>query len=189
MNPTQEQDWLLGAINGDPRALAAIYDGYSQSLYFYACRLLGDPNLAEDCVAETFSRFLKALQNGKGPREYLKAYLYRAAHNWITDFYRQRSELDWNEQMDWQTAPEHQPEHQVQLHLEQERVRRALARLTPDQRQVIALRFLEGWELEQVAAAMQKPVGAVKSIQHRALAALRRVLTTAEKEVRYETTN
>lgn len=178
----QEQDWLRGAQSGDRQALAAIYDNYSQCLYLYAYRLLGDPDLAEDCVAETFSRFLKALQNGQGPREYLKAYLYRTAHNWITDYYRRRTETEWDEQLDCQIADEHLPEHQVQQLLEQERVRRALAKLTPDQRQVVVLRFIEEWELEQVAAAMQKPIGAVKSIQHRALAALRRILLTREKE-------
>ena len=48
--------------------------------------------------------------------------------------------------------------------------------LTPDQRQVILLKFFEGWNNASIAAAINKPVGAVKSLQHRALKALRRVL-------------
>jgi RNA polymerase sigma factor (sigma-70 family) len=59
---------------------------------------------------------------------------------------------------------------------EQQRVRAALRLLTPEQRQVIVLRFLEEWSLKEVAEVMQKPVGAVKALQHRALAALRRIL-------------
>jgi DNA-directed RNA polymerase specialized sigma24 family protein len=50
-------------------------------------RLLGHASLAEDCVAETFARFLKALQKRQGPRDHLQAYLYRIAHNWIVDLY------------------------------------------------------------------------------------------------------
>ena len=52
--------------------------------------------------------------------------------------------------------------------------------LTEDQRQVIALRFLEEMENEEVAAVMQKEVGAVKALQHRAVISLRRILTSLE---------
>jgi RNA polymerase sigma-70 factor (ECF subfamily) len=48
--------------------------------------------------------------------------------------------------------------------------------LTPDQRQVVILKFLEGWSNAEVAETLNKPVGAVKSLQHRALGALRRIL-------------
>jgi RNA polymerase sigma-70 factor (ECF subfamily) len=53
-------------------------------------------------------------------------------------------------------------------------VRDLLADLTPDQRHVLALRVIADLSLEQVAAATGKPVGAVKALQHRALATLRR---------------
>jgi DNA-directed RNA polymerase specialized sigma24 family protein len=53
-------------------ALAEIYDTYRPGLYRYAMRLLGDASLAEDCVAETFARFLKALHTRQGPREHLQ---------------------------------------------------------------------------------------------------------------------
>jgi RNA polymerase sigma-70 factor (ECF subfamily) len=59
-------------------------------------------------------------------------------------------------------------------------VRSALFHLTPDQRQVILLRYVEGWELEEIARAVQKPVGAVKALQHRAVARLRRLLAPTE---------
>jgi RNA polymerase sigma-70 factor, ECF subfamily len=52
-------------------------------------------------------------------------------------------------------------------------VRIALRMLTLEQRQVIGLRFYENWENEEVSAAVQKPVGAVRALQHRALGALR----------------
>lgn len=177
-----EDDLLTGARALDLSSLAAVYDRYSLGLYTYATRLLGDASLAEDCVAETFSRFLKGLRTGGGPDRYLQAYLYRTAHNWITDFYRRQppEPLELNE--DWRAAAALQPEAQVDRHLERERVRCALRSLTPDQRQVVILRFYEGWENEEVAAAVQKPVGAVKALQHRALAALRKYLLPAELE-------
>jgi len=66
----------------------------------------------------------------------------------------------------------------------QQQVRAALLRLTPEQRQVIVLKYIEGCDNETIAAALQKPVSAVKSLQHRALGALKRLLLQ-EKEVDY----
>jgi RNA polymerase sigma-70 factor (ECF subfamily) len=48
--------------------------------------------------------------------------------------------------------------------------------LTEDQQQVVSLKFLEGWENDEIARALRKPVGAVKSLQHRALAQLQKIL-------------
>lgn len=171
-----EQELLLGARQFEIDALAAIYDRYQPRLYNYAMRLLGDPNLAEDCVAETFLRFLKALRDGKGPQDCLQAYLYRIAHNWITDIYRRQPPpaLELDEHL--QSGEESRPDVQAERQLVQEQMRAALHRLTPEQRQVIVLRFFEGCSVECVATALQKPTGAVKALQHRALAALGRLL-------------
>jgi RNA polymerase sigma-70 factor, ECF subfamily len=159
----------------EQQALAQIYDIYSPGLYRYAMRLLGEQTLAEDCVAETFTRFLQALQSRRGPEDFLQAYLYRVAHNWIVDYYRREpapAEELTEQHQDDQTGPE-EDAHQ---RLRNEHLRAALRCLTPDQQQVVALKYLEGWENEQIAHTMKKPVGAVKSLQHRALAALQRIL-------------
>ena len=184
MNSQCEQDLLQRARAFDMQALAEIYDRYSPGLYNYAMRLLGNECQAEDCVAETFSRFLKSLRADQGPEAYLQAYLYRIAHNWITDHYRRQPVFDLDE--DLRAGEEACPEVQADRRMQQERVRQALRLLTPDQRQVIVLRFLEGWDNETVAAAVQKPSGAVRALQHRALISLRRWLLGEEKEGDYE---
>ncbi len=176
MESSTEQDLLQGAQAFDLPSLAVIYDQYSPGIYRYAMRLLGDEALAEDCVAETFSRFLKALRGGQGPNQHLQAYLYRIAHNWITDIYRRQpppaAALDEENLVDDQWLPDAQAENRAL----RARVRLALRSLTPEQRQVVTLRFVEGWENEEVAQAMQKPVGAVKALQHRAINMLRKIL-------------
>ncbi len=181
-----EGQLLQRARSWDMEALGMIYDAYSPLLYRYAARLLGDPDLAEECVAETFSRFLHALRAGRGPNQHLKAYLFRIAHNWITDHYRhQTPTAPWEDQARHLSSDDPPPDEVVEARWQQAHVRALLHRLTPDQRQVIALRFLEGWSLAEVAESMGKPVGAVKALQHRALAALRRLLA-AEGEVSAE---
>ena len=168
-----EQELLTQAGQFDTRALAEIYDLYSPRLYRYAMRLLGDACVAEDCVAETFSRFLKALQTGRGPRDYLQAYLFRTAHNLVVDHYRRQPNT---EELDDDLPELVTTEESADLNLRQCRVRDALRQLTEDQQQVVSLKFLEGWDNEAVARALNKPVGAVKSLQHRALAQLRKLL-------------
>jgi len=171
-----EKKLLKRARAFDRRALAEIYDHYSPGLFRYAERLLGDSSQAEECVAETFNRFLSALRRNIGPQEHLQAYLYRIAHNWITDQYRRQPPLplDLNHAVDIDPSIDpRSADHDVIL---QDEVRGALRKLTADQRQVIVLKFLEGWSNTDIAETMGKPVGAVKSLQHRGLAALRRLL-------------
>jgi RNA polymerase sigma-70 factor, ECF subfamily len=168
-----EQELLTQACQLDSSALAEIYDIYSPSLYRYSMRLLGDDCTAEDCVSETFSRFLKALQAGKGPRDYLQAYLFRTAHNLVVDHYRRQSPT---EELDEDLPQTETTEGIADHNLRQSRVRAALHKLTEDQQQVVALKFLEGWENEEIARALHKPIGAVKSLQHRALAQLQKIL-------------
>ncbi len=170
-----ETQTLEQARQFDLKALAAIYDRYNHGLYYYALRLLGDSSLAEDCVAEVFRRFLHTLQKGGGPRENLKGYLYRSVHNWITDYYRQNPQPALALDLDM-PDPDDNPSEQAEIHMTTQHVRAALHTLTPDQQQVIALRFLEGWDIAEVATRLHKPIGAIKALQHRALAALQRLL-------------
>ncbi len=170
-----DPELLQSARRYESQTLAQIYDLFSPGLYRYAMRRLGDRHLAEDCVADTFTRFLQALKGDHGPQDYLQAYLYRMAHNWISDHYR-RGDTPAEELTEEHPDGQADPEGDALRNLRQTRLRAALRRLTDDQQQVISLKYLEGWENEEVARALSKPVGAVKSLQHRALAALQRML-------------
>ena len=169
-------DQLPRARQFDEGALTEIYQALNRPLYAYAYRLAGDGCEAEDLVAETFRRFLLAMRNGGGPREHLAAYLYRTLHNLITDRYRRRPAPDLPLDESLEADGGDDPAIAAPLHIEQGRARAALWRLTPEQRLVITLKYCEGLSNEEVAAALGKPVGAVKSLQHRALEALRRLL-------------
>jgi len=173
---TSERDLLEGAKSLDPAILGAVYDKYSPGIFRYAMRLLGDETYAEECVSETFSRFLKVLSLGQGPNEHLQAYLYRIAHNWITDSYRKNGPVLVELDDSFPSEDSDHPEEKAEVNLQKLEVRQALQCLTPEQRQVITLRFIEGWDNKEVAAAVGKPVSAVKTLQHRGLGALRRIL-------------
>lgn len=179
----QERARLRRAQALDRAALAAIYDDYHQPIYRYIFRNVGDIETARDLAAEVFHRFLQALEHGNGPTDRLKAWLYRTAHNCVVDHYRRqkhRQHLPLNEGL---VSTGHDPVALAEGRLSAAAVRAALNQLTPDQRQVIILKFVEGLSNAEAAAVLDKPVGAVKSLQHRALAALQRQLAVPQEEL------
>lgn len=185
MNYPDEQSLINGAKSYDLSVLGMIYDRYSPLLYRYAMRLLGDDTMAEDCVAETFSRFLKSLQAGQGPKDHLQAYLFRITHNLITDAYRKQAPLSLELHDSLPDDDRMHPENQTDALLQKHQIHLALKSLTPDQRLVVSLRFLEGWNHEEISAVIKKPVGAVRALQLRALNKLRDLLLMDKKENSY----
>ncbi len=176
MSSKTEEQLIARARDFDKDALAEVFDRYHFGIYSYSLRLLGDADLAKECMSETFHRFLSVLHRGMGPDDYLQAYLYRIAHNWITDYYRKKPSSDVPLEDDLPSDPEDDPARMASDRVDLQKIRAALRLLTPEQRQVISLKFLENWENEEIARAMGKPVSAVKSLQHRALESLRRII-------------
>lgn len=175
---------LRQARTADETALAAIYDTYHTPLYRYIYRQVGDVETARDLTAQVFQRFLQALQRESGPERQLKAWLYRTAHNLVVDLYRRQEHRRHLPLEDQTLTSDADPAWQAEQQLLAADVREALRELTPDQRQVITLKFLAGMSNAEVASVIDKPVGAVKSLQHRALAALQRQLVPAKEKVR-----
>ena len=179
-----ELELIARARRFDATALGELYDTHSPAVYRYAMRLLDDAPLAEDCVTETFSRLLAALKVNKGPDRHLKAWLFRVAHNWCADQYRaghtavvSLDELDDAIGFEPAEAPEHGPVAAFDRALETRQIRAALLALTSDQRLAMTLRFYEDMPNDEIAAALGKPIGAIKALHFRAMAALRRHLT------------
>lgn len=172
-------DLLQRAKQLDTAAIAQLFDTHNAGVYRYAMRLVGDARLAEDCVTETFGRLLGALRAGGGPDDDVRAYLLRTAHNWLMDEHRKHRRSAPTVPLgdaELQRADDEDPLQQASDGIRRERLRAAMAQLTPDQQQVLALRFLESCSIEDAARLMGKPAGAIKALQFRAVAALKRLL-------------
>ena len=166
----------------DEAAPAKAYDQYAPAIYRYAYRLTGHTETAQEIVSDTFYRLLTALNNGGGPEQHLSAWLYRVAHNLIVDLYRRQprqEQVALDEAADVAISDMH--EERIVHREEAECIRDALWLLTPLQRQIIVLRFLEELSNEEVAQCVERTVGAVKALQHRALNSLRRILEEADE--------
>lgn len=162
----------------DDAAWQQIYDLYYSRIFGYCYYRVGEPDLAEELTAQVFERAVKHIGRFQSRGGGLGAWLLRIARNLAHDHYRRRKAhppdpLELEE--DW-VSPGSDPATTV-LHNESHRyLQRALARLTPEQREVILLRFVARLTAREIGAQMGKTTGAVKSLQHRALAALRREL-------------
>lgn len=182
VNNAEEISRIMKAQQFGENSLAEVYDTYSPGLYRYAIRLLGNQQLAEDCVSETFFRLLKILREERGTIDHLQSYLYRVAHNWITDFYRRnRNILEESETSEEVAASEASIIDQVENNIRANHVRQMILSLPPEQQQVIILKFLEGWENEEIAHLLNKKNGAVRVLAFRAVNTLRKKMKLSEK--------
>jgi RNA polymerase sigma-70 factor (ECF subfamily) len=173
---TNERTLLERAKRYDEAALGKLYDQYAPRIYAYIYRRVGNAHLAEDLTGDVFVRVMQAIQAERFWHTSFQAWLYRIAHNLVVDHYRRQppaTELELDERL---VAAEDDPISAVTERLSNQRLCAVISRLTPDQQQVLALRFGEEMKAREVAEVMGKSVGAIEALQHRALAALRRVM-------------
>jgi len=174
---THENALLDRAKAYDPEALAELYDRYAPRMYAYIYRRVSDAALAEDLTSELFLRVLRAIRNERVWRDSFLAWLYRIAHNLVVDVYRrQPPPLISLEDAPAQAAGD-DPAQETLEAMDRERLQAAVRRLTPDQQQVVALRFGEGLTARETARIVHKTTGAVEALQRRALAAIKRILS------------
>jgi RNA polymerase sigma-70 factor (ECF subfamily) len=172
----RKETLLQRAQRWDEDALADIYDTYAPAIYRYVYRKTGHTDTAQDLTAETFHRFLAALKRGSGPRDHLSGWLYRVAHNLVVDFYRGEPDLPHTSVEDEDPAVGPNQDQHLARTSRVAQARAALERLTPLQQQVIHLRFLEEMSLNEVAQLLDRTVGSIKALQHRAVNSLQRLL-------------
>ena len=173
---------LEGLLRLDPQVISAVYDRYFPDIYRFVFYRLNNEQTAEDIASDVFVRLLEAVKKKRGPQTNLKAWLVSTAANVVADHLRKTYRRP------TESLSESMPDHGSSLTDEFDRryqtdsVRQAYAQLTPEQQNVLALRFGDGYSLEETATVMQKKVNAVKALQFRALAALQRHIG----EVSYE---
>jgi len=174
MTSTTGQQAAIKLRSLDSQTIGAIYDQYFSEVYrFVLCRI-GDQTLAEDIASDVFIRLLEAVQNGRGPETNLKGWLIGTASHVVTDHLRRKYRRPEDELPESLPDLEPGPASEVDQREQNRLVRGAYSKLTNEQQTVLALRFGQGYSLEETAVYMDKNVNAVKALQFRALAALQR---------------
>ena len=165
---------LAGLQELDPQVIGAIYDQYFVEVYRYVRYRIGDDSIAEDIASEVFLRLLEASKKKQGPGSSLKGWLIATASNAVNDHLRRRYRKPEAELSD--SLPDKNSSVSAEMDAREERqvVQSAYAQLTDEQQHVLALRFGQGYTLEETAVHLKKNVNAIKALQFRALASLQR---------------
>jgi len=183
MTSYDEQSELEGLKNLDSQVIGAVYDRCFSDVYRFVYYRLGDEQAAEDISSDVFVRLLDAIKKQRGPRTNVKGWLLATASHLVADYlrqiYRRPTEVLLENTPD-EDAPT--PTDEIVLRENVDSIREAYAQLTPDQQNVLALRFGDGYSLEETARVMQKNVNAIKALQFRALAALQRNIGEVDNE-------
>jgi len=170
------------ATQADRAAFGVLYRRYLDRVYGYCFYLLGDHHDAEDATERTFLAALGAIDGFRDQGASFRSWLFRIAHNQIANVLRSRgrratSPLDL---VDEPIAAD-DPAAAVAASEDARRVRRALAALPDDRRQVLVLRFVDGLSTREIATVLERSEGAVRVLQHRALRELGSVLERGEQ--------
>jgi RNA polymerase sigma-70 factor (ECF subfamily) len=169
------EDLVRRVRSNEPQAFEELYERYSPRVYGYLFqRLNGSVQDAEDLTADVFERIYEKIDAFQPQGAPLSAWVFRIAHNRLIDSVRRRprqSQVGLEEAPEIAAGPAFT---QVDQHVAMEQIKAGLERLTPEQRQVIVLRFLEGKTVAETAAAVGRNEDAVKKLQARGLASLRR---------------
>jgi RNA polymerase sigma-70 factor (ECF subfamily) len=158
--------------SGDAEAFGMLYDQYAEVIFRYVYSHLENRLDAEDLTEEIFLRAWRALPKYDERGLPFSAFLFRIARNSLIDYYRQRKQVQSIDDMEIQSH-EAGPEETVDLAIENHDLRKTIAELREDYRNVLIFRFLSGLSPEETAQVMQRSVGAVRVLQHRALSALK----------------
>jgi RNA polymerase sigma-70 factor (ECF subfamily) len=159
------------ASQADRAAFGTLYRRYLDRVYGYAFYLLGDHHDAEDATERTFVAALAGIGAFRDEGASFRSWLFRIAHNQVANALRTRgrrsaASLEAVEEPISGTAD---PAVAVTAADEARELRRALATLSDDRRQVIVLRFVDGLSAREIGVVLGRSEGAVRVLQHRAL--------------------
>ena len=170
-----EEEILLSASRGDREAFGALYGLYVERIYNYVYYRTGNLHEAEDLTARVFQRAMNHIQNYKDRGVPFSAWLYRIAHNLVANWHRDRSrkqEIPLDDLPILPTKGDH-PERNLVRSQEQDALLKLIRRLPPERQTLLILKFVEDLSNAEIGAIMERSEGAVKSLYHRTLLALR----------------
>lgn len=174
--PNQSDDEILKrAAQGEAEAFGLLYEQYVRRIYSYIYYRTGNVHDAEDLTERVFFRAMRHITNYTNRGLPFTAWLYRIAHNLVANWHRdnsRRKEIPLEDGLG-QTQVPYQPEHALMQSEERQRLLRVIRGLPEERQQLIILKFVEHLSNAEIGQIMGRSEGAVKSLYHRTLLALR----------------
>jgi len=169
-----DEEILTRASAGDRDAFGMLYERYVDRIFNYVYYRTGNVNDAEDLTARVFQRAMNHIVNYTDRGVPFSAWLYRIAHNLVANWHRDRSRRQEIPISDAPLVAKGDAPEASLVHTEQQESLLRLIRSLPDERQtLLILKFVEHYSNAEIGAIMGRSEGAVKSLYHRTLLALR----------------
>jgi RNA polymerase sigma-70 factor (ECF subfamily) len=160
------------AARGDEQSAGLLFDHYYPRVYRYAISRLGRAQDAEDVAAETFARVLKRLGDFRWKGAGFEAWIFRIAYNLIVDQYRGSGREQLVDPGDQPSDDD--PERTVLRSEFADELNQMMDALSPDQREVLLLRFAAGLGTDEICHVMGRNANAIRQLQFRALEMMKR---------------
>lgn len=175
----QESDsTLIARAKENTEEFSLLYERYVGNIYNYIYYRTGNHHDTEDLTARTFYRALKHFPRYVDRGAPFSAYLYRIAHNMVANWHRDRSRrqiIPLDETM-LRALRKDEPASVAEEKDEQDTLLQAVRRLPSDRQQLLILKFVDQMSNAEIALVMGRTEGAIKSLYHRTLVALRQDL-------------
>lgn len=177
---------VAAAQKGDKIAFERVYEEVFPKIWNYTKKRVSDFE-CEDIVGDIFLKIVQNLNKYKPQKVTFMAWAYRIAHNTIIDFYRRKKELV---ESDLSTNEDQYsvftniadnaltPSEQLQKQFEREQILEAIEELQDEAKAFVELKFLEGFNNQEIAHIMNKSRGAIRIMQFRALKSMKIIMAT-----------
>jgi RNA polymerase sigma-70 factor (ECF subfamily) len=166
---------------GDRAALEELYLIHFDRIYSYLHVSVGNRHDAEDLTTQTFLKMLEKIGSFKWQSAPFSAWLFRIAHNLAMDHFRSRRRWQPEEEVPEPPGEEEPSAELVAMRtIGRESMLKLIDQLSPEQQQVLTLKFVFNLPNAEVAAILDKTEGAIKSLQHRALVSLQKQIAQQE---------
>jgi len=170
-----EEEALTRASQGDNDAFGKLYERYVERIFNYVYYRTGNQHDAEDLTARVFQRAMNHIRNYTDRGVPFSAWLYRIAHNLVANWHRDRSRKQEVPIDDLPILPSKgdHPEKNLVRSQEEDALLRMIRKLPPERQNLLILKFVENLSNAEIGAIMNRSEGAIKSLYHRTLLALR----------------
>jgi RNA polymerase sigma-70 factor (ECF subfamily) len=175
---TEMRTLVERAQAGDRDALEELYLLHFDRIYSYLHVTVGNRHDAEDLTTQTFLKMLEAIGRFRFGTAPFSAWLFRIAHNLAMDHFRATRRVQLEEEVPEEGDAEPSAELEAFQSIGRASMLDLIEELSPEQRQVLTLKFVFEFSNAEAATVLGKTEGAVKSLQHRALVALQKRLAS-----------
>lgn len=169
------------AQKGDTDAFSKIYDNLVKPIYRYIYYRV-DKGIAEDLTEETFLKAWQNLKKYKKGKTPFSSWIFRIAHNLVCDYYRKNQTVSEIDENIADPQERKSPKMQVNIKLNQLKLRKAIKKLPDNYQQVIILKYINELDNPDIAKTINKSEGAVRTLQFRALKQLRTILSEKKQD-------